>query len=88
MEKIINKYINRIKLDFPEDDKLVIDLQDFAKEISEDIKGEVREQLTELKDEADIKTQDNENNKPFSMMYFGKANAYHNALMLLKPEEN
>jgi len=33
MENIIDKYIKRIKIDFPEDDKLIIDLQDFAKEI-------------------------------------------------------
>jgi hypothetical protein len=33
MNNIIDKYIKRIKIDFPEDDKLMIDLQDFAKEI-------------------------------------------------------
>jgi hypothetical protein len=33
MKNLIDKYIERIKIDFPEDDKLMIDLQDFAKEI-------------------------------------------------------
>lgn len=37
--KIIDKYIERIKLDFPEDDKLMIDLQDFAKEILDNDKN-------------------------------------------------
>ena len=32
MEKLIKKYIDRIKVDYPEDDKLMIDLQDFYKE--------------------------------------------------------
>lgn len=32
MEKLIKKYIDRIKIDYPEDDKLMIDLQDFYKE--------------------------------------------------------
>lgn len=35
MENIINKYIDRIKVDYPEDDKLMIDLQDFANEIKQ-----------------------------------------------------
>lgn len=33
MQDLINKYIERIKTDYPEDDKLMIDLQDFAKEV-------------------------------------------------------
>jgi len=32
-QKIIDKYIKRIKTDYPEDDKLMIDLQQFANEI-------------------------------------------------------
>ena len=35
MKTIIDKYIKRIKLDYPEDDKLMIDLQQFAQEIKE-----------------------------------------------------
>lgn len=31
---LIDKYLKRIKIDYPEDDKLMIDLQDFAKELS------------------------------------------------------
>ena len=31
-QSIINKYIDRIKIDYPEDDKLMIDLQQFANE--------------------------------------------------------
>ena len=30
--KLINKYIERIKIDYPEDDKLMIDLHQFAQE--------------------------------------------------------
>lgn len=32
-QKLIDKYIGRIKIDYPEDDKLMIDLQQFADEI-------------------------------------------------------
>ena len=32
-QKLIDKYIGRIKVDYPEDDKLMIDLQQFAEEI-------------------------------------------------------
>lgn len=32
MKDLLNKYIERIKIDYPEDDKLMIDLQDFLKE--------------------------------------------------------
>lgn len=32
--ELIDKYIKRIKIDYPEDDKLMIDLEDFAKELS------------------------------------------------------
>lgn len=33
-KRLIDKYIDRIKTSFPEDDKLMIDLQDFANELS------------------------------------------------------
>jgi len=36
MKHLIDKYIKRIKIDYPEDDKLMIDLEDFAKEITLD----------------------------------------------------
>lgn len=32
-QKIIDKYIERIKVDYPEDDKLMIDLIQFAEEV-------------------------------------------------------
>jgi len=32
MKNLIDKYIERIKKDYPEDDKLMIDLQNFGKE--------------------------------------------------------
>ena len=35
MEQIIKKYIQRIKIDFPEDDKLYMDLQEFLKEVDQ-----------------------------------------------------
>lgn len=38
MQHLIIKYIDRIKTDYPEDDKLMIDLQDFAKEVLEQYK--------------------------------------------------
>lgn len=38
MKNIIDKYIKRIMVDYPEDDKLQIDLQDFAKEIEEQLR--------------------------------------------------
>lgn len=31
--KLINKYIKRIKIDYPEDDKLMVNLQQFAQEV-------------------------------------------------------
>lgn len=34
LERLIDKYIERIKTSFPEDDKLMIDLKDFANELS------------------------------------------------------
>ena len=37
MKNLIDKYIKRIKVDYPEDDKLMIDLEDFAKEIKEQL---------------------------------------------------
>ena len=37
MKKLTDKYIKRIKIDYPEDDKLMMDLQDFAKEITEQL---------------------------------------------------
>lgn len=39
-KEILNKYIERIKTDFPEDDKLMIDLLDFQKEYSTSIPQE------------------------------------------------
>lgn len=37
MKNLINKYIDRIKIDYPEDDKLYIDLEAFANEVKQQL---------------------------------------------------